>query len=50
VAQEGAPVSEWREAAEEGKPAGVMGRDQSGEEQAAEQLAEDAHRQEERRS
>ena len=45
--QEGAPVSEWREAAEEGKPAGVMERDQSGEEQATEQLAEDAHRQEE---
>jgi hypothetical protein len=49
VAQEGAPVSEWRAVTEEGKPAGVMERDQSGEEQAAEQLAQDAHRQEERR-
>ena len=50
VALEGPPVGEWCEAAEEGKPAGVVECDQSGEEQAAEQLAEDAHRQEERRS
>ena len=50
VAQEGAPVSERREAAEESKPAGVVECDQSGEEQATKQLAEDAHRQEERRS
>ena len=47
MAQEGAPISEWRKAAEEGKPAGVVERDQSGEEQTTEQLAEDAHRQEE---
>ena len=50
VAQEGPPVGEWGEAAEEGKPAGVVEGDQAGEEQAAEQLAQDAHRQEERRS
>ena len=50
VAQEGPSVSEWREAAEEGKPAGVVECDQPGEEQAAEQLAQDTHRQEERRS
>jgi hypothetical protein len=36
--------------AEEGKPAGVMECDQPGEEQATEQLAQDAHRQEERGS
>ena len=48
--QEGPTVGEWCEAAEEGKPAGVVECDQSGEEQAAEQLAQDAHRQEERRS
>ena len=47
VAQEGPAVGEWREASEEGQPAGGVERDQSGEEQAAEQLAEDAHRQEE---
>jgi hypothetical protein len=40
------PVSEWREVAEEGKPARVVECDQSVEEQTAEQLAEDAHRQE----
>ncbi len=50
VAQEGPPISEWREAAEEAKPAGVVECDQSGEEQAAEQRAKDAHRHEERRS
>ena len=50
VALEGPTVGEWSEVAEEGKPAGVVECDQSGEEQAAEQLAEDAHRQEERRS
>ena len=36
--------------AEEGEPAGVMERDQPGEEQAAEQLAQHAHRQEEGRA
>ena len=49
VAQEGPPVGEWCEVAEEGEPAGVVECDQPGEEQAAEQLAEHAHRQEERR-
>jgi hypothetical protein len=47
VALEGPTVDEWCEVAEEGKPAGVVERDQSGEEQTTEQLAEDAHRQEE---
>jgi hypothetical protein len=37
--QEGPPVSEWRKASE-GKPVGVAERDQSGEEQAAEQLTQ----------
>ncbi|MEA2961467.1 MAG: hypothetical protein QOI46_1565 [Alphaproteobacteria bacterium] len=50
VAQEDAPVSERCEAAEEGKLACVVECDQPGQEQTAEQLAEDAHRQEERRS
>ena len=50
VVLEGPTVGEWCEVAEEGKPACVVECDQSGEEQAAEQLAEDAHRQEERRS
>ena len=48
VSQEGPAVGEWSEAAEEGEPAGVVKGEQFGEEQAAEQLAEDAHRQEER--
>jgi hypothetical protein len=48
VAQEGPSVSERCEAAEEDKLAGVVKCDQLGEEQAAEQLAQDAHRQKER--
>jgi hypothetical protein len=40
------PVGERHEASEEGKSAGVVECDQSGEDQAAEQLAEDAHWQE----
>src|SRR6185312_1139059 len=47
MAQEGATISEWRKAAEEGKPAGVAECGQFGEEQTTEQLAEHAHRQEE---
>jgi hypothetical protein len=47
VTQERLPVSERREAAEEGKPAGVVECNQSGEEQATEQLSKHAHRQEE---
>ena len=46
MAQEGLPPGEWCEAPEEGKPAGIVECDQSGEEQAAEQLAQHAHRQE----
>jgi hypothetical protein len=49
VAQEGPPVGKWCKVAEEGQPARVVECDQSGEEQAAEQLAQDAHRQKERR-
>ena len=44
VVLEDPTVGEWCEVAEEGKPAGVVERDQSGEEQTTEQLAEDAHR------
>src|ERR1700736_5842427 len=45
VTLEGLTVGEWCEGAEEGKPARVVECDQSGEEQAAEQLAQDADRQ-----
>src|SRR5277367_3571250 len=46
VVLEGPTVGEWCEVAEGGKPACVVECDQSGEEQTAEQLAKDAHRQE----
>ena len=48
VAKEGASVSEAREPAEKDKLAAVVECDQLGEEQPAEQLAEDAHWQKER--
>ena len=47
VTQEGAPVGQMGHGSEEGEPPGFLQRDQAGEEQAAEQLAQDAHRQEE---
>jgi len=50
VAQEGAPVGQVREAAEEGEPAGVVERGQSGQEQAAEQLAQHPDREKKRRT
>ena len=50
MAQEGAAVGEVRHAAEEAEPPGIVQRHQPGEEQAAEQLAQHAHRQEERRA
>src|ERR1700719_1564219 len=43
VAQEGSPVSERLAAAEKVKLVGVVECDQPGEEEAAEQLAQDAH-------
>ena len=46
VVLEGPTVGEWCEVAEEGKLACVVECDQSGEEQTAEQLGKDAHRQE----
>jgi len=48
VPQEGAPVGQVGEAAEEGEPPRCVERDQPGHEQAAEQLAEHLERQQER--
>jgi hypothetical protein len=47
VTQDGAPVGRMGHGSEEGEPSGFPQRDQAGDEQAAEQLARDAHRQEE---
>lgn len=44
VAQESAAIGELRQSAEEGEPASIVELDQPGQEQAAEQLAEHAHR------
>ena len=46
MAQERASLGEVGQRSEEREPAGVVQRDQPGEEQVAEQLAEHAHRQE----
>jgi hypothetical protein len=50
VAQECAPIGEMSELTEEGELAGIVERQQPGEEQAAEQGAQHAHRQEESRT
>ena len=50
MTQEGPPLGEMRHRSEEGEPARIVERDQPGEEQAAEQLAEHPHRQEEGRA
>ena len=50
MAQEGPAVGEVRHRSEEGEPTGVVQRDQPGEEQPAEQLAEHPHRKQEGRA
>jgi hypothetical protein len=49
VAQKGPLVGEVRDRPEEAEPSGIVQRDQPGEEQASEQLAEYAHREKEGR-
>ncbi len=50
VAQKGLPIGQVRHGSEEGEPPTVMQREQPGEEQPAEQLAEHAHRKQEGRT